>query len=108
MTPDIVREAFNGNVAPRWIFLQGAKDDRVQVASKTPLARWIFDYGTGPVRLLFAKNRENFFESWIAMRKPVRFASGKYFVEQHTERIDIGRLGHGLAPGLLGRSRNGR
>ena len=76
--------------------------------SKTSLARWIFDYGTGPVRLLFAKNRENFFESWVAMRKPVRFASGKYFVEQDTERIDISRLGHGLAPGLLGCSRNGR
>src|SRR5437016_1608414 len=53
VTLDIVRETFNGNVAPPWIFLQGAKDDRVQVASKTPLARWILDYGTGPVRLLF-------------------------------------------------------
>ena len=35
---DIVGEAFYGGVTPRWIFLQGAKDDRVQVSSKMALA----------------------------------------------------------------------
>jgi hypothetical protein len=66
------------------------------------LARCLLDDGTRRVRLLFAENREQFFEGWVAMRKAVRSASGKDFVEQDTERIDIGRRSNRLASGLLG------
>src|SRR6476469_2482421 len=102
MTLDVVSEAFHGGVTFRRMLLQRAKDNRVQVTSQATLACWVFNHGTGRVRLLFAKDREQFFERRMAMRKPMRFASRKDFVEQDAERIDIRRFSNGLASCLLG------
>ena len=102
MTLDVIGEASYGGVTSRWIFLKGAENDCVQVASKMALARRIVDHGTWRMRLLFTKDCKQFFESWVSMRKAMRSASRKDFVEKDTERVNIGRFRNGLASGLLG------
>src|SRR3954452_10121957 len=98
---DIFREALDRGVAVCRIFLQGASDDRVQVTSKPALTRRVRHHRAGRERLLFGKNHEQLFETRVPIREAMRFASGKYFVKQDTERVDISRLGHSLASGLL-------